>query len=409
MRIRPLFLVLLALAAIAAVVAVALGGDDDKSSGGRLPPGVQISTGSVSPSAGEAPVAGTAKVRLSRVGSFDEPIYVTAPPGDTKRVFVVERPGRIRVIADGKRKSKPFLDITGDTTKGGEQGLLSMAFAPDYASSGLFYVDYTDRNGDTRIQEFKRSGNPNRADKSSRRQVLFIQQPFPNHNGGLVLFGPDKLLYIGMGDGGDAGDPGNRAQNPNSLLGKLLRIDPRRSGSDPYSSPSSNPFVGKEGRDEIYSYGLRNPWRFSFDRRNGSLYIGDVGQDQFEEIDYEPEGKAKGKDFGWSCREGRHGYSNSRHCPDPVPPVLENSHAAGNCSITGGVVSRDPKLRGMAGRYVYGDFCKGSLRSFKISGGRATGDRALGINVSNLSSFGEDAQGRVYVVSLDGPVYRLKN
>jgi glucose/arabinose dehydrogenase len=347
----------------------------------------------------------SARVRLAGVGRFNEPLYVTAPPQDRRRVFVVEKNGRIRVIEGGKRKATPFLDISGEVSKGGEQGLLSMAFAPDYATSGLFYVSFTDRNGDSRIQEFKRSSSSqNRADKSSRRQVLFISQPFENHNGGLVLFGPDKLLYIGMGDGGAGGDPDNRAQNLDSLLGKMLRIDPRQSGSRPYSIPDSNPFVGRGGRDEIYAYGLRNPWRFSFDRRTGDMYIGDVGQDAIEEIDF----GAKGANYGWSCFEGTRRYDGSRRCSDPVGPIKQYSRSGGACSVTGGVVVRDPALGNVRGRYVYGDFCRGQIRSFK-AGRRATGDRSTGLNVEMLSSFGEDARGRVYVTSLNGPVYRLRD
>jgi len=203
-------------------------------------------------------------VRLQRVGTFRDPLYVTSPPGDKRRVFVVEQSGRIIVLQGGKRVQRPFLDLSGEVTAGGEQGLLSMAFAPDYKSSGRFYVYFTDRGGSERVQEFRRSSaSPNRADKTTRRAILTMADPFPNHNGGLLLFGPDGLLYIGTGDGGSAGDPENRAQNLNSLLGKILRIDPRAQGSSPYTSPTSNPFVGRGGRDEIYSYGLRNPWRLA--------------------------------------------------------------------------------------------------------------------------------------------------
>jgi glucose/arabinose dehydrogenase len=351
------------------------------------------------------------RLRLARIGSFQEPVYVTAPPNDGKRLFVVEKAGRIRVLVNGRRKTRPFLDISGDTSKSGEQGLLSMAFAPDYASSGKFYVDFTNRDGNTRIQEFRRSqASPNRASRSSRRTLLSINQPFENHNGGLVLFGPDKLLYIGMGDGGDAADPGNRAQDRDSLLGKMLRIDPRPSGGRGYTIPASNPFVGRDGRDEIYSTGLRNPWRFSFDRNNGDLYIGDVGQDSYEEVDYAPVGSANGVDYGWSCREGKHSFNDSRSCPNPVGPVLETSHGDGNCSITGGVVVRDPALPGLNGRYVYGDYCKGRLFSFKIAGDRADDNRPLfGLTVPSLTSFGEDGRGRVYAASQNGSVFRLQD
>jgi glucose/arabinose dehydrogenase len=347
-------------------------------------------------------------VGLKRIGTFAEPLYVTAPPGDQARVFVAEKGGRIRLVLNGKPVRRSFLDLSGNVSNGGEQGLLSVAFAPDYARSGLLYVNYTDRSGDTQIQEFRRSrGNPNRANPASRRSVLTVDQPFENHNGGLNLFGPDGLLYIGLGDGGSGGDPGNRAQRLDTLLGKLLRIDPRKAGSKPYRSPVSNPFVGKGGQNEIYAYGLRNPWRFSFDRRTGDLYIGDVGQNSFEEIDYARRGAARGRNFGWSCFEGSARYDSSRKCPNPVGPVLTYSLEGDNCAVTGGVVVRDPGLPQLAGRYLYADVCAGQVRSFEISAGRATGDRSIGVHTSNLSSFGEDASGRVYLTSLDGPVYRL--
>jgi glucose/arabinose dehydrogenase len=363
--------------------------------------------GSATTDGGQAAARG---VRLRRIGTFRDPLYVTAPPGDRRRVFVVEQSGRIYVLVGGKRVRRPFLDVSGEIVAGGEQGLLSMAFAPDYRRSGRFYVDYTDRNGDTRVVEYRRSGrSPNVASRSTRRVVLGVDQPYPNHNGGLLLFGPDGYLYIGMGDGGSAGDPENRAQNLNSLLGKLLRIDPRRGGSAAYRSPASNPFVGRGGRNEIYAYGLRNPWRFSFDRRNRDLYIGDVGQGAVEEIDYAPRGGARGRNYGWSCFEGNRPYDKSRSCPGATAPILTYGRAGGECSVTGGVVVRDPQLPGLAGRYVYGDFCTGQIRSLRVTNGRATGDRAQNLHVANLSSFGEDARGRVYATSLSGAVYRLRS
>ncbi|MGH2979874.1 MAG: PQQ-dependent sugar dehydrogenase [Solirubrobacterales bacterium] len=356
---------------------------------------------------GEAAARG---VRLQRVGTFRDPLYVTAPPGDRRRVFIVEQSGRIVLLLGGKRVRRPFLNLSGEVTAGGEQGLLSMAFAPDYRRSGRFYVYFTDRNGDQRVQEFRRSsGSPNRADKSTRRQLLLMADPYPNHNGGLLLFGPDGLLYIGTGDGGSAGDPENRAQNLDSLLGKILRIDPRAAGSSPYRSPNSNPFVGRGGRNEIYAYGLRNPWRFSFDRRNGNLYIGDVGQNAVEEIDFARRGGARGRNYGWSCFEGRRRFEESRNCPGASPPVHTYGRSGGECSVTGGVVVRDPALPALAGRYVYGDYCAGRIRSLRVRRGRATGDRAHNLRVAELSSFGEDARGRVYATSLNGPVYRLRS
>jgi glucose/arabinose dehydrogenase len=348
-------------------------------------------------------------VSLKRIGRFSSPVLVTAPAGDRRRVFVVEQGGTIRLLTGGKRVRRPFLDIRGDVTAGGEQGLLGLAFAPDYARSGIFYVYFTARNGSEKVQEFRRSSrNANRADKSSRRQVMSMADPYPNHNGGNLLFGPDGYLYIGTGDGGSGGDPENRAQNLDSLLGKILRINPRRRGSSSYRSPKSNPFVGRAGRNEIYAYGLRNPWRYSFDRRTGDLYIGDAGQDAVEEIDFAARGEARGRNFGWSCFEGRRVYDDSRNCPNAVGPVLDYDRSGGECSVTGGVVSRDPDVPDLAGRYLYGDYCAGKLRSFRIQNGKATDDRGLGLNVPELSSFGEDASGRVYATSLNGPVYRFR-
>ena len=383
-------------------------GEDELGQGVRSDPPPQTVTSDGNGTA--PPTAAAPGVRLKRIGTFDNPVLVTAPPGDRRRVFVVEQTGRIRLLLGGKRVRRPFLDLRADVIAGGEQGLLGLAFAPDYGRSGLLYVYFTGRDGDQKMQEFRRSaGSANRASKSSRRQVMSMADPYPNHNGGHLVFGPDDLLYIGTGDGGSGGDPENRAQNLESPLGKILRIDPRRRGSSPYRSPASNPFVGRAGRNEIYAYGLRNPWRFSFDRRTGDLYIGDVGQGDVEEIDFAVRGQARGRNYGWSCFEGRRAFDESRNCPGAVAPVLEYGRSGGECSVTGGVVSRDPGVPDLAGRYLYGDFCAGRLRSFRIQGGRATEDRGLGLRVASLSSFGEDARGRVYAVSLDGPVYRFRS
>ena len=232
-----------------------------------------------------------------------------------------------------------------------------------------------------------------------------------NHNGGLLLFGPDDLLYVGTGDGGGGGDRHGRrgnAQNLGSLLGKLLRIDPRAAAGRPYRVPDDNPFTGRSGaRGEIYSYGLRNPWRFSFDRATGDLTIGDVGQNEFEEIDFVRRGEGRGANFGWRPFEGRARYTEGESAPGHVRPVIVRNHSDGNCSITGGVVVRDPRLTGLRGRYVFGDYCKGRIESARLSPGRARGMRRTSLEVPGLSSFGEDAQGRVYAVSLGGPVYRI--
>jgi glucose/arabinose dehydrogenase len=348
-------------------------------------------------------------VRLESLGDFNQPLYVAQPPGDRRDLFVVEQTGRIQVLRDGHRAPRPFLDLSGAISCCGEQGLLSVAFAPDYRSSGLLYVDYTDVAGDTRVVEYRRSPtDPLRADPASRRVVVRVPQPFTNHNGGLLLFGPDHQLYVGLGDGGSEGDPQRNGQDLSTLLGKILRIDPRPSGDRPYAIPRSNPFVGRPGaRPEIYSYGLRNPWRFSFDPATGALAIGDVGGSRFEEVDIVPRGDGRGANFGWSAYEGFARLNADERAPNRVPPVLVYSHDSG-CSITGGYVVRDHALPTLYGRYLYGDFCSGVLRSFPARPGHpAADDRALGPRVPSLSSFGEDDAGHIYATSLDGPVYRL--
>jgi glucose/arabinose dehydrogenase len=345
-------------------------------------------------------------VRLKKVGTFDQPVAFAAPPQDPHRQYVVEQNGTIREIRDGKVLSRPFLDIRDRVVAGGEQGLLGLAFAPDYATSKRFYVYYTAKGtGADTLAEYK-------AGSSTGRVLFAIPDAESNHNGGQLQFGPDGLLYIGIGDGGGANDQhgarGN-AQNKGSLMGKILRIDPRESGGKPYTIPADNPFVGQAGaRGEIYAYGLRNPWRFSFDRAGGGLAIADVGQGAVEEIDYAPKGKARGANYGWRPLEGtRRNYDEP--APGAVSPVLQKTHDDGWCSIIGGYVVRDPALKALDGRYVYGDFCKGQLRSVRLSAGKARGDRAIaGLpTIKSLSSFGEDARGRVYVLSLDGPVYRF--
>jgi glucose/arabinose dehydrogenase len=296
-------------------------------------------------------------------------------------------------------------------TAGGEQGLLSIAFPPDHRRTGRFYVYFTDREQQQRVVEYRRS-TPDRADAGSGRLVLRMADPEPNHNGGNMQFGPDGLLYIATGDGGGADDrhgPRGNAQDLGSLLGKLLRIDPRATAGAPYRVPGSNPFAGRDGaRGEVYSYGLRNPWRFSFDRSTGDLSIGDVGQDQVEEIDFVRRGRGRGANFGWRPLEGRRRNVAGESAPGAIGPVIQKTHASGWCSITGGYVVRDPGLRALRGRYVYGDFCRGQIRAATLRPSGARGDRSLGLRtIESLASFGEDARGRIYVVSLAGPVYRL--
>jgi glucose/arabinose dehydrogenase len=356
---------------------------------------------------GTAPApGGGGGVRLIELGEFDQPLYVAQPEG-TEDVYVVEKAGRVRLMRDGELLRDPFLDISGEVSTSSEQGLLSIAFAPDFAESRLLYAYYTDSEGDQRVVELRANEDGTAVEPGSERLVLFMEDFASNHNGGLLLFGPDGLLYIGTGDGGIAEDPERTAQDLGSPLGKILRIDPRRSGERPYSVPADNPFVGRPGaRPEVYAYGLRNPWRFSFDRETGALAIGDVGQNAFEEIDYVAAGEGAGANFGWSAFEANEPLNEDQSAPGHVRPVLAYGRDAG-CSVTGGYVVRDPALPSLRGRYLYGDFCAGELRSFVPAPGRARGDRSLGLSVPGLSSFGEGGGGEIYVTSIEGPVYRL--
>jgi glucose/arabinose dehydrogenase len=393
------------------LAAVALAGcsDDDEQRTMATKP---ASTGATPDGQATAPAepAQRRPVRLLLLGRFSEPTYVTAPQGDRRR-FVVEREGRIRVVQRGRVLGTPFLDITDRVTTGGESGLLSMAFARDYSRSRRFWVYYTDNQGFLQIDQFRASAsNRNRADPGSRRSVIRVAHHRSNHKGGQLQVAPDGTLFAGFGDGGAGGDPDENAQNLSRMLGKMIRIRPNPNGG--YSIPSDNPFRGRSGaRPEIYAYGLRNPYRFSFDRRRGGLTIGDVGQDEIEEIDFVP-GRSGGRaprggyNFGWDTFEGRNRYE-SGSAPGHVSPVLQHTHAEDFCSITGGYVIRDRSLgRGWFGRYVYGDLCDGTLRLSHLRRPSA-GSRRTGLSVSNLVSFGEDGRGRVYAVSLDGPVYRL--
>ena len=364
--------------------------------------------------AGEATASKPSGVALKRIGRFEEPVYVSGAPGFPRLLFVVEQEGRVQVLSGGRRLPRPFLDLRSLVGAGGERGLLSIAFPPDYRRSGRFYVYYTDNAGAIRVDELRRRG-PTRAARGSRRAVIRIPHPVnANHNGGQLQF-LGNLLFLATGDGGSGGDPPNNAQNENVLLGKLLRIDPRPSGGRPYSVPASNPFVGRSGRDEIYSYGLRNPFRFSFDTVTAGrprIAIGDVGQGKFEELDYTTVGRASGANFGWDAFEGFAPYTEANgDTPDPggtVKPIFAYSHdRGGSCTIIGGYVVGDRRLRSLYKRYVYADLCEGKLRSLVPHLKRASDDRPLGLSVGSPSSFGEDRRGRIYVCSLEGPVYRL--
>jgi glucose/arabinose dehydrogenase len=365
----------------------------------------------LSPAVAEAAKKRGGKVKRIKVGKFRQPVYVAAAPG-TAGIFVVEQPGRI-VHVQG-RKRRVFLNIRGQVSSGGEQGLLSVAFAPDYESSRLLYVYFTNNGGDNEIDEFRANPAGRRAEPSSQRQVLLLPHPGQsNHNGGQLQFGPDGLLYAGTGDGGGAGDRPDNAQNPNSLLGKLLRIDPRAQGAQPYTTPSDNPFANGGGRTEVYALGLRNPFRFSFDlvtrRGQPRIVIGDVGQNRFEEIDYETLANTRGANFGWNDFEGFAPFEGA-HPPGPGRhdrPIKALPLTRGACALIGGYVVADRKVKALFRRYVYGDFCIGKVRSLRPRLGGARKDRGTGVRVPMLSSFGEGPNGKIYATSLNGPVYRL--
>jgi glucose/arabinose dehydrogenase len=354
-----------------------------------------------------------ASVGAARVGQFDYPMQIENAPGEPNLLFIVERPGRVQVLDHGVRAGTPFLDISSivlgvpDPGAGNEQGLTSIAFAPDYETSGLFYVCFTNAEGDVEVDEFRRSaGSPLRADRSSRRRVLRIpHRESQFHNGGLIQFGPDGYLYLGTGDGGTGGA---YAPDLSSLLGKMLRIDPRQGAAGPYRVPSTNPYVGRPGRDEIFAYGLRNPWRFSFDGQR--IVIGDVGQGAREEVDYLSLAAASGANFGWPNYEGNLLYDPSFPGPDPVTfPVYAYRHNAGACAVVGGFVVRDPDLPSLYGRYVFGDFCRGWLRSFvpQLSPPDALDTRPVGVTRQLLTTIGEGPGRRIYLGQFTGEVWRL--
>jgi hypothetical protein len=359
------------------------------------------------------PPVATDSVRLVQVATgLDFPLFLTAPPGDNARLFIVEKTGRIRIVRNGSVLSAPFLDLSARVSGGSEQGLLGLAFHPQYATNGRFVVNYTDPSGDTRVSAFRVSANPDVADPASEQVLLAIDQPFANHNGGMVVFGPDGKLYIGMGDGGSGGDPQGNGQNKGVLLGKILRVDV--SGTGVLSVPADNPFVGQAGaRPEVWSYGLRNPWRFSFDRAQGDLYIGDVGQNAREEVDVATSAGqfGKGLNFGWNVMEGGACYSPSSGCARSglTLPVLDYGHAGGACSITGGYVYRGAAVPALRGLYFYSDYCSGWVRSFRLLGTAAADQRDWpALRPGGLvTSFGEDASGELYVMISSGKVFRI--
>ncbi len=347
------------------------------------------------------------------VSGLQSPVGIANAGDGSGRLFIVEQAGRIRIAQDGKLLDTPFLDITGRVgNNGSERGLLGLAFHPKYRQNGYFYVNYTDNNGNTVIARFQVTGDSNIADPASEKKLLAVQQPFPNHNGGSVAFGPDGYLYLGLGDGGSGGDPFGNGQSLNTLLGKILRLDV--DNGDPYAIPADNPFASGGGKPEIWAYGLRNPWRFSFDRANGDFYIGDVGQGDWEEIDYLPAGSAGGANFGWNLMEGTHPYSGS-DSPSFVAPVTDYSHSVGGCSVTGGYVYRGAALPEWNGIYFYGDYCSGKVWGLlKGSSGVAVApwrhwqSAHLFDTELSISTFGMDENGEIYLAWYGGGIYRLE-
>jgi len=362
--------------------------------------------------AGVVPVSGTAiKAELVASG-LSQPLFVTAPPGDVTRIFIVQKTGEIKIVKFGTLLATDFLNIHSQVSSGSEQGLLGLAFHPDYADNGRFFVDYTDVSGNTAVSEFRVSSNPDVA-AATETMLLQVTQPFANHNGGEVTFGPDGYLYVGLGDGGSEGDPLGNGQNTSTLLGKLLRID--INSASPYSSPPTNPFFGATpGLDEIWAYGLRNPWRFSFDRVAGDLYIGDVGQNLWEEVDFQPALSSGGQNYGWNIMEATHCFNPPSGCSQTglTLPILEYGHTDG-CAVSGGYVYRGCAMPDLRGTYFYGDYCSTFIRTFQVVSGAATNqqdrtaDLGGGVTIGSISSFGEDARGELYICDLGGSVFKI--
>jgi len=364
----------------------------------------------------------SAVIRTEKIVSgLARPVFLTSPPGDSTRLFIVEQhTAQIKIVKGRAVLDTPFLNIDNvviDT--GNERGLLGLAFHPLYETNGYFYVQYTNNDGDSVIARFSVSDNPDRADPNSSLIVLTVPQPFANHNGGMIAFGPnDGYLYIGMGDGGSAGDPENRAQNDGELLGKMLRIDV--DGELPYGVPPDNPHVGEgDPLDEIWAKGLRNPWRFSFDRGNGDLYIADVGQNTYEEIDFQLSTSNGGENYGWRLMEGMHCFNPPGDCDpgDMTYPIHEYTHVGNpfRCSVTGGYVYRGNAIPDLQGTYFFADFCSDQIWSFRYDGATLTEltDRTSelapgnGLSLESISSFGEDDTGELYILDLNGEIFKI--
>lgn len=336
---------------------------------------------------------------------FRQPLGITHANDGSQRLFVVEKGGRIKIFHDGKVLARPFLDISRRIASNSERGLLSLAFHPNYSENGYFYVNYSNRAGDTVIARFQVGKNAHQANARSEKKLLTIAQPYANHNGGQLQFGPDGYLYIGTGDGGAAGDPKDNGQDRTTLLGAILRIDV--DAGEPYAIPTSNPFVAeRDVRPEIWAYGLRNPWRFSFDRATGDVFIADVGQNAYEEVNYQAAQSAGGENYGWNSMEGLHCYLENCDQVGLTLPILEYDHSQG-LSITGGYVYRGDAVPSLYGAYIYGDFVSGKIwRAFPDEAGQWQAELVLDSTL-NISSFGEDEAGELYVVDFSGGIYRF--
>jgi glucose/arabinose dehydrogenase len=418
---------------IAAVLLVAACTDSDKPSGrdatsapATQAPQTAATTSPSLPSAASTPRADTRPPVTARqpvpfdpnafqlelesvAGGLSQPLFVTHAGDGSGRLFVLEQAGRIRIIANGAVAAQPFLDIRSIVRSGGEQGLLGMAFHPKFKENGRFFIAYTQQNADNTIAEYHISADPNRADPASGRILLAIPDFAPNHNGGMLAFGPDGYLYAGTGDGGGGGDPQRNGQNPQALLGKMLRLNV--DAGEPYGIPPDNPFVASgAGRPEVWAIGLRNPWRFSFDRATNDLWIADVGQNLWEEIDLQPAGSRGGENYGWSIMEGAHCFRPTNGCDMTglVMPVVEYGREGG-CSVTGGYVYRGTENPAMVGAYYFGDYCSGRIWALaQAADGSWQRTELLRVGVQ-ISSFGEDEAGELYLTGHNtGQVYRLK-
>jgi glucose/arabinose dehydrogenase len=345
---------------------------------------------------------------------FNRPLLLTNAGDGSGRLFVVEQSGKIWVLNSTTGVNSVFLDVSNLISPAAlgsdytERGLLGLAFSPDYATNGIFFIDYTDQSGNSVLARYHVSADdPNKADPASATQLLYVQQPYANHNGGNLVFGPDGYLYVGFGDGGSAGDPQGNGQNPGTLLGTILRLDVNV--ADGYAVPPSNPFVGSSTtRPEIWAWGLRNPWRFSFDRTTGDLYIADVGQNAWEEVDFQPASSTGGQNYGWNAYEGTHVYSGQPPASDVVMPILEYDHGGGRCSITGGYVYRGEQIPGLQGYYFYGDWCSGTIWAAQRD---SAGNWSTAVSLQSgrqISSFGEDEAGELYLIDYGGSVLRFE-